>query len=111
MSESIQILPNPNPKGNVIIIDNDRFNKTTLFENLGTIAVTKTGSLENQLGTISSGVEDGPAGPGGNVDEPGQIKILAHLSTMTLFILGKILQTMDRQSTIQIGIQVKMLAR
>lgn len=75
MSASIQILPNPNPKGNVIIIDDDRFNKTTLFENLGTIAVTKSGSLENQLGTISSGVEDGPAGPGGNVDEPGQIKI------------------------------------
>ena len=75
MSSSTQILPNPNPKGNVIIIDDDRYNSLTVYENDGTISVTKTGSLENRIGRISSGVEDGPAGPGGNVDEPGQIKI------------------------------------
>ena len=75
MPSSTQISPSPNPKGNVIVIADDQYNDIAPYENEGTIAVTQTGSLENRLGTISSGVEDGPEGPGGNVDQPGQIKV------------------------------------
>ena len=74
MPTSTQILPSPNPKGNVIVIKGNEFNDIGPYMNEGTIAVTQTGSLVNQ-GNIYSGVEDGPEGPGGDVDKPGQIKV------------------------------------
>jgi hypothetical protein len=70
-----QISPNPNAKGNVIAIEGDQYNSLDVYENDGTIAVAKTGSLTNKNGVFSSGVEDAPAGPGGNVYEPGQIQV------------------------------------
>ena len=63
MSTSTQILPSPNPKGNVIAIKDDHYNSLSLYENDGTISVTKTNSLDNR-NYISSGIKDGPAGPG-----------------------------------------------